>query len=124
MGTNKYISSIFLAFSAIFYFGRLETLVFKTFSSSFLAIFPKKTKELKKTSKVPRKTAKVPRKTAKVPRKNSKKYQEKTAKVPRKTTKSAKKRLQKHVKKIRSPKAKQEAVKIFSYAGVSSLKNT
>ena len=95
MGTNKYISSIFLAFSAIFYFGRLETLVFKTFSSSFLAIFPKKTKELKKTSK-----------------------------VPRKTTKSAKKILQKHVKKIRSPKAKQEAVKIFSYAGVSSLKNT
>ena len=117
MGTNKYISSIFLAFSAIFYFGRLETLVFKTFCSSFLTIFPKKTKELKKTSKVPRKTAKVPRK-------NSKKYQEKTAKVPRKTTKSAKKRLQKHVKKIRSPKAKQEAVKIFSYAGVSSLKNT
>ena len=110
MGTNKYISSIFLAFSAIFYFGRLETLVFKTFSSSFLAIFPKKTKELKKTSKVPRKTAKVPRK-------NSKKYQGKTAK-------STKKRLQKHVKKIRSPKAKQEAVKIFSYAGVSSLKNT
>lgn len=63
-------------------------------------------------------------KTAKVPRKNSKKYQEKTAKVPRKTTKSAKKRLQKHVKKIRSPKAKQEAVKIFSYAGVSSFKTT
>lgn len=110
MGTNKYISSIFLAFSAIFYFGRLETLVFKTFSSSFLAIFPKKTKELKKD--------------VKSTKKNSKKYQEKTAKVPRKTTKSAKKRLQKHVKKIRSPKAKQEAVKIFSYAGVSSLKNT
>lgn len=110
MGTNKYISSIFLAFSAIFYFGRLETLVFKIFSSSFLAIFPKKTKELKKD--------------VKSTKKNSKKYQEKTAKVPRKTTKSAKKKLQKHVKKIRSPKAKQEAVKIFSYAGVSSLKNT
>ena len=49
---------------------------------------------------------------------DSKKYQEKTAK-------SAKKRLQKYVKKIRSsPKEKQVAVKIFSYAGVSSFKTT
>ena len=81
MGTNKYISSIFLAFSAIFYFGRLETLVFKTFSSSFLAIFPKKTKELKKTSKVPRKTAKSTKK-------KQQKYQEKQPKAPRKDCKT------------------------------------
>lgn len=72
MGTNKYISSIFLAFSAIFYFGRLETLVFKIFSSSFLAIFPKKTKELKKD--------------VKSTKKNNQKRQEKTAKTRQENT--------------------------------------
>ena len=92
MGTNKYISSIFLAFSAIFYFGRLETLVFKIFSSSFLAIFPKKSKELKKD--------------VKSTKKNSKKYQEKTAKVPRKNSKSTKKNNQKRQEK--TAKTRQE----------------
>ena len=92
MGTNKYISSIFLAFSAIFYFGRLETLVFKIFSSSFLAIFPKKTKELKKD--------------VKSTKKNSKKYQEKQQKVPRKNSKSTKKNNQKRQEK--TAKTRQE----------------
>lgn len=78
MGTNKYISSIFLAFSAIFYFGRLETLVFKIFSSSFLAIFPKKTKELKKDVKSTKKNSK------KYQEKNSQKYQEKNSKSTKK----------------------------------------
>lgn len=94
MGTNKYISSIFLAFSAIFYFGRLETLVFKTFSSSFLAIFPKKTKELKKDVKSTKKNSKstkekqlkVPRKNSKSTKKNNQKRQEKTAKTRQENT--------------------------------------
>lgn len=79
MGTNKYISSIFLAFSAIFYFGRLETLVFKIFSSSFLAIFPKKTKELKKD-------VKSTKKNSKSTKKNNQKRQEKTAKTRQENT--------------------------------------
>lgn len=87
MGTNKYISSIFLAFSAIFYFGRLETLVFKIFSSSFLAIFPKKTKELKKDVKsTKKKQQKVPRKNSKSTKKNNQKRQEKTAKTRQENT--------------------------------------
>lgn len=87
MGTNKYISSIFLAFSAIFYFGRLETLVFKIFSSSFLAIFPKKTKELKKRrQKYQEKQQKVPRKNSKSTKKNNQKRQEKTAKTRQENT--------------------------------------
>ena len=79
MGTNKHISSIFLAFSAIFYFGHLETAVFKTFSSSFLAIFPKKTKGLKKD-------VKSTKKNSKSTKKNNQKRQEKTAKTRQENT--------------------------------------
>jgi len=87
MGTNKYISSIFLAFSAIFYFGRLETLVFKIFSSSFLAIFPKKTKELKKDVKSTKKNSKkYQEKNSKSTKKNNQKRQEKTAKTRQENT--------------------------------------
>ena len=87
MGTNKYISSIFLAFSAIFYFGRLETLVFKIFSSSFLAIFPKKTKELKKDVKsTKKKRKKYQEKNSKSTKKNNQKRQEKTAKTRQENT--------------------------------------